>query len=171
MLLKDLVEWSSIHRSPIENHGMAAITKTMKFTLSPFHSAVNVITALCVIATIGCLVALWKAKLPAAGYATPATYSVNGRQYVVIACGGGKIGTRSLVHAGRLEAVDVLVTDDGIDERAARAIARETGDAALESDAENGLGTLDHLLGRLDDARDHFEAGLLRARDAGDRDK
>jgi quinoprotein glucose dehydrogenase len=38
---------------------------------------------------------LWKAKLPAAGYATPSTYSVNGRQYVVIACGGGKIGTRS----------------------------------------------------------------------------
>jgi quinoprotein glucose dehydrogenase len=38
---------------------------------------------------------LWKAKLPAAGYATPATYSVGGRQYVVIACGGGKIGTRS----------------------------------------------------------------------------
>ena len=38
---------------------------------------------------------LWKAKLPAAGYATPATYSVGGRQYVVIACGGGKIGTQS----------------------------------------------------------------------------
>ena len=38
---------------------------------------------------------LWKAKLPAAGYATPATYSVNGRQYLVIACGGGKIGTKS----------------------------------------------------------------------------
>lgn len=38
---------------------------------------------------------LWKAKLPAAGYATPATYSANGRQYVVIACGGGKIGTKS----------------------------------------------------------------------------
>ncbi len=38
---------------------------------------------------------LWKAQLPAAGYATPATYSVNGRQYVVIACGGGKIGTKS----------------------------------------------------------------------------
>ena len=38
---------------------------------------------------------LWKAKLPAAGYATPATYSVNGRQYIVIACGGGKIGTKS----------------------------------------------------------------------------
>lgn len=38
---------------------------------------------------------LWKFKLPAAGYATPSTYSVNGRQFVVIACGGGKIGTRS----------------------------------------------------------------------------
>ena len=38
---------------------------------------------------------LWKAKLPAAGYATPATYLAGGRQYVVIACGGGKIGTQS----------------------------------------------------------------------------
>ncbi len=38
---------------------------------------------------------LWKFRLPAAGYATPATYSVKGRQYVVIACGGGKIGTKS----------------------------------------------------------------------------
>ncbi|MCB1121824.1 MAG: PQQ-binding-like beta-propeller repeat protein, partial [Verrucomicrobiae bacterium] len=38
---------------------------------------------------------LFKAKLPAAGYATPATYAVNGKQYVVIACGGGKLGTRS----------------------------------------------------------------------------
>jgi quinoprotein glucose dehydrogenase len=38
---------------------------------------------------------LWKYPLPAAGYATPAVYSVNGRQYVVIACGGGKIGTKS----------------------------------------------------------------------------
>jgi quinoprotein glucose dehydrogenase len=28
--------------------------------------------------------------LPAAGNATPATYSVNGKQYVVIAAGGGK---------------------------------------------------------------------------------
>ncbi|MBK7869328.1 MAG: PQQ-binding-like beta-propeller repeat protein [Saprospiraceae bacterium] len=38
---------------------------------------------------------LWEAKLPAAGYATPATYSVNGKQYVVIACGGGKLNTKS----------------------------------------------------------------------------
>jgi quinoprotein glucose dehydrogenase len=38
---------------------------------------------------------LWSAQLPAAGYATPTTYQLNGRQYVVIACGGGKLGTKS----------------------------------------------------------------------------
>jgi quinoprotein glucose dehydrogenase len=38
---------------------------------------------------------LWQTKLPAAGYATPSTYMVNGRQYVVIACGGGKLETKS----------------------------------------------------------------------------
>ena len=31
---------------------------------------------------------LWEYKLPA-GYAAPATYSVNGHQYVVIVAGGG----------------------------------------------------------------------------------
>jgi quinoprotein glucose dehydrogenase len=38
---------------------------------------------------------LWHAKLPAGGYASPATYEVDGRQYVIIACGGGKMGTKS----------------------------------------------------------------------------
>jgi len=38
---------------------------------------------------------LWETGLPAAGYATPITYMVGGRQYVVIAAGGGKLGTRS----------------------------------------------------------------------------
>ena len=33
---------------------------------------------------------LWETTLPYAGNATPITYSVNGRQYVVIAAGGGK---------------------------------------------------------------------------------
>ena len=33
---------------------------------------------------------IWKYKLPAAGMATPSTYEVNGKQYVVIAAGGGK---------------------------------------------------------------------------------
>ena len=35
---------------------------------------------------------LFETTLPAPGFATPATYFVNGKQYVVIACGGGKLG-------------------------------------------------------------------------------
>ena len=38
---------------------------------------------------------LWQTELPAAGYATPSTYSVRGKQFVVIAAGGGKLGTKS----------------------------------------------------------------------------
>jgi len=39
---------------------------------------------------------LWEYKLPAGGYATPCTYAVNGRQFVVIAAGGGgKLATKS----------------------------------------------------------------------------
>jgi quinoprotein glucose dehydrogenase len=38
---------------------------------------------------------LWETSLPAAGFATPSTYQVNGKQYIVIACGGGKLGARS----------------------------------------------------------------------------
>ncbi|MBW7891668.1 MAG: pyrroloquinoline quinone-dependent dehydrogenase [Chitinophagaceae bacterium] len=38
---------------------------------------------------------LWETLLPAAGFATPATYSVNGKQYIVVACGGGKLGAAS----------------------------------------------------------------------------
>jgi quinoprotein glucose dehydrogenase len=37
---------------------------------------------------------LWQVALPAAAHATPATYAVNGKQYVVVAAGGGK-GTKS----------------------------------------------------------------------------
>ena len=37
---------------------------------------------------------LWETKLPAAGFATPATYQIKGKQYVVIACGGTKLGTK-----------------------------------------------------------------------------
>ncbi|WP_206613423.1 PQQ-binding-like beta-propeller repeat protein [Parahaliea mediterranea] len=36
---------------------------------------------------------LWSYPLPAAGYATPATYEIDGRQYIVITCSGGKLGT------------------------------------------------------------------------------
>lgn len=35
----------------------------------------------------------WQTKLPAAGFATPATYEWKGKQYVVVACGGTKLGT------------------------------------------------------------------------------
>jgi quinoprotein glucose dehydrogenase len=34
---------------------------------------------------------LWESSLPAAGFATPSVYAVNGKQYLVIACGGGKL--------------------------------------------------------------------------------
>jgi quinoprotein glucose dehydrogenase len=38
---------------------------------------------------------LWKARLPAGGQATPMTYSINGKQYVVIMAGGhGSFGTK-----------------------------------------------------------------------------
>jgi quinoprotein glucose dehydrogenase len=37
---------------------------------------------------------LWETQLPAGGYATPAVYEVDGKQYVVIAAGGGKMGTK-----------------------------------------------------------------------------
>jgi quinoprotein glucose dehydrogenase len=38
---------------------------------------------------------LWEYDLPASGFASPAVYELNGKQYVVIACGGGKLGTNS----------------------------------------------------------------------------
>ncbi|MBP7644634.1 MAG: PQQ-binding-like beta-propeller repeat protein [Saprospiraceae bacterium] len=38
---------------------------------------------------------LWSAKLPAPGFSTPATFSKNGKQFIVTAAGGGKIGQRS----------------------------------------------------------------------------
>ena len=38
---------------------------------------------------------LWETELPAGGYATPATYESGGKQYIIIACGGGKMGTKS----------------------------------------------------------------------------
>jgi quinoprotein glucose dehydrogenase len=37
---------------------------------------------------------LWETTLPAPGFATPAVYEVNGKQYIVIACGGGKLGKK-----------------------------------------------------------------------------
>ncbi len=36
---------------------------------------------------------IWETKLPAASFATPAMYRLNGIQYIVVACGGEKLGT------------------------------------------------------------------------------
>ncbi|MDP5065127.1 MAG: pyrroloquinoline quinone-dependent dehydrogenase [Haliea sp.] len=36
---------------------------------------------------------LWEYQLPAGGYATPSTYTLGGRQYIVITASGGKLGT------------------------------------------------------------------------------
>jgi quinoprotein glucose dehydrogenase len=36
---------------------------------------------------------IWQTKLPAASFATPAMYRTNGKQYIVLACGGEKLGT------------------------------------------------------------------------------
>ena len=38
---------------------------------------------------------LFETQLPAAGFATPAVYAVDGKEYIVIACGGGKLGRKS----------------------------------------------------------------------------
>lgn len=37
---------------------------------------------------------LWQTQLPAAAFATPSTYAVNGKQYIVMACGGTKLGAK-----------------------------------------------------------------------------
>jgi quinoprotein glucose dehydrogenase len=37
---------------------------------------------------------IWETTLPYAAFATPATYMVNGKQYLVLACGGTKLGTK-----------------------------------------------------------------------------
>lgn len=36
---------------------------------------------------------IWETILPAAAFATPSTYEANGRQYIVLACGGGRFNT------------------------------------------------------------------------------
>ncbi len=38
---------------------------------------------------------MWEALLPAPGYATPSTFAVRGRQFVVVAAAGGKLGSKS----------------------------------------------------------------------------
>ena len=72
-----------------ENYGGPAITKTgllfIAATKDGMFRAYNRFT--------GKL--LWQVKLPNAGFATPSIYEIDGKEYVVIACGGGKLGTKS----------------------------------------------------------------------------
>lgn len=59
--------WFRVQREAWEegaSFGWTAISKTWDFTLHPFVSAANTITALCVLATIGLLVALRRARMP-----------------------------------------------------------------------------------------------------------
>ena len=59
---------------------------------------------------------LWEHQLPAGGYATPSVYMVNGKEYVVIAAGGGgKNGTKSG------DAVVAFALPDVVPPQAARA--------------------------------------------------
>jgi quinoprotein glucose dehydrogenase len=38
---------------------------------------------------------VWETPLPASGFSTPSTYSISGRQFIVLAAGGGKLGKKS----------------------------------------------------------------------------
>jgi len=38
---------------------------------------------------------LWETDLPACGFATPSVYEIKGKQFLVIACGGGKLHKKS----------------------------------------------------------------------------
>jgi quinoprotein glucose dehydrogenase len=38
---------------------------------------------------------LWETDLPVPAFATPSVYELDGKQYIVLACGGGKLGTKA----------------------------------------------------------------------------
>jgi quinoprotein glucose dehydrogenase len=61
--------------------GLVFIAATKDSKIRAFHKRTGVL--------------LWESLLPAPAFATPAVYAVNGRQFVVVPCGGGKLGTRS----------------------------------------------------------------------------
>jgi quinoprotein glucose dehydrogenase len=85
----DLVE-KGLKDTGSENYGGAVVTKGGLL----FIAATNIDRKFRAFdKTTGKL--LWETTLPAAGNASPATYMINGRQYVVIAAGGGKWGNPS----------------------------------------------------------------------------
>lgn len=73
-----------------DNYGGAIVTKNglLIIAATTYDNTIRAFDK-----TTGAL--LWEAQLPAAGNTTPATYMVDGKQYIVIACGGGKNGAPS----------------------------------------------------------------------------
>lgn len=78
-----------IRHTGTENYGGPVVTKGglvfIASTMDEKFRAFNKITGEVV----------WEYQLSAGGFATPATYEVDGKQYVVIAAGGGKSGLKS----------------------------------------------------------------------------
>ncbi len=76
-------------RSGTENYGGPVVTKgglvfiaaTKDSKFRAFHQRTGEI--------------LWETDLPSSGFATPSLYEIAGKQYVVIAVGGGKMKTKS----------------------------------------------------------------------------
>lgn len=77
----------SIRTTGVENYGGPVVTSSgllfIAATKDGYFRAFN--------KTNGEL--LWETKLPFASFATPSTYMVNGKQFIVLACGGTKLGT------------------------------------------------------------------------------
>lgn len=82
-----LLQKEGITGTGTENYGGPIITKSGLLFIAATKDAVMRAFE----AKTGKLV--WEHALPAAAFATPATYSKNGKQYIVVACGGTKLGT------------------------------------------------------------------------------
>ncbi|MDR8390347.1 pyrroloquinoline quinone-dependent dehydrogenase [Aliifodinibius sp. S!AR15-10] len=65
----------------VTSGGLVLIAATLDSKIRAFHKKTGEL--------------LWEEQLPAAGFATPSMYQIDGKQYLVIACGGGKLGTTS----------------------------------------------------------------------------
>ena len=79
----DAEKWGSVNLGgpTTTASGLAFVAASMDGHLRAFDTATGKV--------------LWKAPLPAGGQATPMSYAVDGRQYVVICAGGhGKLGTK-----------------------------------------------------------------------------
>jgi quinoprotein glucose dehydrogenase len=76
-----------VHNSGVENYGGAVVTQNGLL----FIAATKDGKFRCFDKKTGQL--LWETTLPAAAFATPAMYEVNGKQYIALPCGGTKLGT------------------------------------------------------------------------------